>query len=77
MYRLLETKDRLGLSCLSLAISLEQAEIVEYLLSDEFPQMEKFSKDTFEGDLPLHIAVRKGNLAVAKILFELRPEKCL
>jgi ankyrin repeat protein len=70
-------RNREGHTCFSTAIKAGQAEIIDYLLSEEFPNLDLFCKDTLEGDIPLHLAVRMGNKDLAFKLFKLRPERCL
>jgi len=77
VYNLLEHRNRDGHTCFTTAIKADKAEIIAYLLSEEFPNLDLFGKDTLEGDIPLHLAVRMGNKELAMKLFKLRPEKCL
>ena len=74
----LEQRDMIGRTCFFLAVEESQTDIIDFLLdSKQFPTLNLFCKDTFEGDIPLHMAVRKGNHELVKRLFEMNKDKCL
>ena len=74
----LEQRDMIGRTCFFLAVEEGKTDIINFLLdSKQFPTLNLFCKDTFEGDLPLHMAVRKGNHELAAKLFNLNKDKCL
>ena len=74
----LEQRDMIGRTCFFLAVEEGRTDIIDFLIdSTQFPTLNLFCKDTYEGDLPLHMAVRKGNHELAAKLFELNRDKCL
>lgn len=74
----LEQRDANGKTCFFLAVEEGKTEIIDFLLdAKEFPTLNLFCRDTHEGDLPLHVAVRTGNHELAAKLYELNHDKCL
>ena len=39
--------------------------------------MDLFCKDTYNGDTPMHVAVKNKNYDLVRKIFELKPEHCL
>ena len=75
---LLEQRDSVGKTCFFLATEHGVTEILDFLMDAEaFPALNLFCKDTFEGDIPLHMAARVGNHELARKLFSLKPDQCL
>ena len=75
---LLEQRDSVGKTCFFLATEHSMTDILDFLMDAEaFPALNLFCKDTFEGDIPLHMAVRVNNHTLARKLFVIKPEKCL
>ena len=61
---MLETRDVEGKTCFFTAVEENRTEIVDYLMdAEKFPNLDLFGcRDTMEGDTPLHVAVRVGNV---------------
>ena len=64
---LLEQRCPEGKTCFFTAVEHQKTEIIDYLLETErFPGLNLNCKDTFEGDIPLIMAVRVGNHSLVK-----------
>jgi ankyrin repeat protein len=73
---ILETRNHLGKTPFFLAIEHNQPEIASFLM-DNYPNINYFVTDTYDGNTALHVAVKKGNIELVKRLFELKRERCL
>ena len=75
---LLEQRCPEGKTCFFTAVEHQKTEIIDYLLETErFPGLNLNCKDTFEGDIPLIMAVRVGNHSLVRQLYDLNPDRCL
>ena len=73
---LLEGRDKDGKTAFFCAVEYNRTEIIEFLL-DTYEHLDIWAKDTMNGDTVLHVACRKMNAKLAKLLFDLKEERCL
>lgn len=76
VYEILEQRNNEGKTPFFLAVELGHMDIAQYILS-EFPTINVWVKDTYNGNTVLHIAVAKGYEQLTSLLFNLCPDMCL
>jgi len=73
---LFEQRNHEGKTALYIAVESKNSEFVTFLM-ENYPKLNMSAKDTFEGNTPMHITVKNGDLELTKLLFNFNPELCM